>query len=94
MLDPINALLASSFSKKGINAAATDTSCFGETSMKSILSLLDNSKFKFFLQATNSSMKDPSLPIAEFACAIVNFSSSIADKYFISEVTLPLTTFL
>ena len=39
-------------------------------------------------------MKDPFLSIAEFACAIVNFSSSIADKYLISEVTLPLTTFL
>ena len=33
MLDPIKALLASSFSKKGINAAATDTSCFGDTSI-------------------------------------------------------------
>jgi len=31
---------------------------------------------------------------AELACAIVNFSSSIADKYFISEVTFPLMTFL
>ena len=33
MLDPIRALFASSFSKKGINAAATETSCFGDTSM-------------------------------------------------------------
>ena len=33
MLDPINALLASSFSKKGINAAATETTCLGDTSM-------------------------------------------------------------
>ncbi len=33
MLDPIKALLASSFSKKGINEAATDTSCLGDTSM-------------------------------------------------------------
>ena len=30
----------------------------------------------------------------ELACAIVYFSSSIADKYFISEVTFPFTTFL
>ena len=32
MLELIKALFASSFSKKGINEAATDTSCFGETS--------------------------------------------------------------
>ena len=86
--------MASSFSKKGINAAATDTSCFGETSIKSILSLEDNSKLRFFLQATNSSTNEPSLFNAEFAWAIVYFSSSIADKYFISDVTFPLTIFL
>ena len=33
IFDPIKALLASSFSKKGINAAATETTCLGETSM-------------------------------------------------------------
>ena len=33
IFDPIKALLASSFSKNGINAAATDTNCFGETSI-------------------------------------------------------------
>ena len=49
------------FLKKGINAAATDTNCFGETSMNSILSLFDNSKFKFFLHATSSSINEPSL---------------------------------
>ena len=67
MFEPINALFASSFSRKGIKAAATETNCLGETSIKSILSLLDNSKFKFFLQATNSSTKEPSLFNAEFA---------------------------
>ena len=45
-------------------------------------------------KTTNSSTKDPSLFKAEFACAIVNFSSSIAERYLISEVTFPLTTFL
>ena len=59
-----------------------------------MLSLVDNSKFRFFLQATNSSEKDPSLFKDEFACAIVNFSSSIAERYLISDVTFPLTTFL
>ena len=33
ILDPISALLASSFSKKGIKAAATETNCLGETSI-------------------------------------------------------------
>jgi hypothetical protein len=32
MFDPINARLASSFSRNGISDAATETSCFGETS--------------------------------------------------------------
>ena len=33
IFEPIKALLASSFSKNGINEAATDTNCFGETSI-------------------------------------------------------------
>jgi len=33
MFEPINALFASSFSKNGIKEAATETSCFGETSI-------------------------------------------------------------
>ena len=32
MFDPIKALFASSFSKKGISEAATETNCFGDTS--------------------------------------------------------------
>src|SRR3546814_4838448 len=40
MLEPISARLASSFSRKGISAAATDTSCLGETSMKSMESFI------------------------------------------------------
>ena len=38
ILDPIRALLASSCSRKGINEAAIDTICFGETSIYSIVS--------------------------------------------------------
>ena len=38
MLEPISARLASSFSRNGMSAAATETSCFGDTSMKSTLS--------------------------------------------------------
>ena len=33
MLEPISARLASSFSRNGISAAATETSCLGDTSM-------------------------------------------------------------
>ncbi len=33
MFEPISARLASSFSRNGISAAATETSCFGDTSM-------------------------------------------------------------
>src|SRR5262244_378274 len=33
MLEPINARLASSFSRNGISAAATDTSCFGDAAV-------------------------------------------------------------
>ena len=33
IFEPIKALFASSFSKKGIKDAATDTSCFGDTSI-------------------------------------------------------------
>ena len=33
IFEPINALLASSFSKNGIKDAATDTNCFGDTSI-------------------------------------------------------------
>jgi hypothetical protein len=36
MLEPISARLASSCSRNGINAAETDTICFGETSMYSM----------------------------------------------------------
>ena len=38
MFEPISARLASSFSRNGISAAATETSCFGETSIRSICS--------------------------------------------------------
>ena len=38
MFEPISARLASSFSRNGISAAATETSCFGETSIRSISS--------------------------------------------------------
>ena len=80
MFDPIKALFASSFSKKGIKDAATETSCFGETSIYSTESDLAKIKFKAFLHDISSSINLPSLSKTELACAIVYFVSSIADK--------------
>ena len=87
MFDPIKALLASSFSKNGINEAATDTNCFGETSTYSIDSGLARIKLRACLLETSSSLKEPSSPIIELAWAMVYFSSSIADRYSILFVT-------
>ena len=39
MFEPIRARFASSFSRKGTSEAATETICFGDTSMKSTFSL-------------------------------------------------------
>ena len=51
-------------------------------------------KLSDFLHATNSSVIRPSLSICILACAIVYFSSSIADKYSILSVTIPFINFL
>ena len=67
ILDPIKALFASSFSKNGINDAATDTNCLGETSIYSMESGLDKIKLSSFLQDTNSSKKRPFYLICELA---------------------------
>ena len=67
IFDPIKALFASSFSKKGISDAATDTNCFGETSIYSTDSGLAKIKLSAFLQEINSSTKFPSLSICVFA---------------------------
>ena len=69
-LVPMRARLASSCSRKGTSAAATDTSCLGETSMYWMVagSFLVNS-FKC-RTSTASSMKLPSGPIRELAWAM------------------------
>ena len=54
MLEPINALFASSFSKKGIRAEATETSCLGETSIRSISLGFANPISPFFLTGRSS----------------------------------------
>ena len=80
ILDPINARFASSFSRKGIRAAATDTSCFGETSIKSTNLGSIIKKSPLFLHETKDLWKEPSGFNGSLACEIVCFSSSIADK--------------
>ena len=67
IFDPIKALFASSFSKKGINEAATETNCFGDTSTYSIVSGLARMKLSDFLHDTSSSVKRPSSFINELA---------------------------
>ena len=67
MFDPIRALFASSFSKKGINEAATETNCFGDTSTYSIVSGFARMKLSDFLHDTSSSVKRPSSFINELA---------------------------
>jgi hypothetical protein len=53
--------LASSFSRKGIRDAATETNCLGDTSTYSTESGFDKMKLSDFLQETNSSVSFPSL---------------------------------
>ena len=59
MFEPISARLASSFSRNGISAAATETSCFGDTSMKSTLSRGTQMDVAMRRQTIRSSVKRP-----------------------------------
>ena len=61
---------------------------------KSGVDIYNLQKFKFCLQDTSSSVIFPFLSIFVFAWAIVNFVSSIADKYSILSCTIPFSTFL
>ena len=60
MLEPISARLASSFSRNGISAAATETSCFGETSIRSTSSGRHRMKSPFLRQLVRSAAMRPS----------------------------------
>ena len=71
ILEPINALFASSFSKKGIKAAATETNCLGETSIRSTPLGSDIIKSPLNLQLTRSLEKLPETSSSAFAWAIV-----------------------
>ena len=94
MLEPIRALFASSCSKNGIKEAAIETICFGETSIYSIDSGGIKVNSFWYLAEINSSISlfFPSRVV--LAWAITKFPSSIAERYLILLVALPLTTSL
>ena len=80
MFEPISARLASSFSRNGTSAAATDTSCLGDTSMNSTWSGVVITKLPPLRQDTSSSVRRMRLSTVALAWAIVYFASSIADR--------------
>ncbi len=94
ILDPISALFASSFSRKGTMAADTPTICFGDTSIHCTSLGVTILKSPPTLAETVSPTRCPFLSTGEVASAITNFSPSIADRYSTFSVTLPSTTFL
>jgi hypothetical protein len=70
MFDPIRARLASSFSRNGISAAATETSCLGETSIRSISSGRVMTKSPPLRQFVRSAVTRSSASVSTLACAI------------------------
>jgi hypothetical protein len=79
MFEPMRARLASSFSRKGISAAATETTCLGDTSMKSTSAFGDRVTSPLMRVVTRSSaMAPPSIRLM-LAWAMTCFASSIAD---------------
>ena len=79
MFDPISARLASSFSRNGMSEAATETSCFGETSIRSTASDGLSMNSPDFRVETSSFTKRPSASRLALACATVWRISSVAD---------------
>ena len=67
MLEPINARLASSFSRNGISAVATETSCLGDTSINSMFSGAETIKSPLCHQLTRDSVKLPFSSIVALA---------------------------
>ncbi len=92
MFEPISARLASSFSRNGISAAATETSCLGLTSMRSTRSGPTTMTSPARRQTTRSSVSLRFSSITALAWATWYFASSIAERYATSSVTTPLRT--
>ena len=80
MFEPISARFASSFSRNGTSEAATDTSCFGDTSTNWICSRGDRMKLPAWRALTRSSTMRPSSSSFTFACAMMYWSSSHAER--------------
>ena len=71
MFEPISARLASSFSRNGISEAATETSCFGETSIRSTFAGGFSMKSPPLRVETRSLTNRPSPSRLAFAWAMV-----------------------
>ncbi len=70
MFEPMSARFASSCSRNGMSAAATETSCFGETSMNSTLSRSTVTNSPPWRATIRSSVKRPLSSTTAFACAM------------------------
>ena len=90
MFEPMSARLASSCSRNGIIAVATDQICSGETSMRSTSSADTVTYWPACVrQTTSSPMSLPLSSSSAFACAMRSCSSCVASRWTISSVTLP-----
>ncbi len=80
MLAPMRARLASSFSRKGMSEAATETTCLGLTSMSVTLSRATILVSPATRTVTSSSRMAPSASTGTLACAMTCSSSSQAER--------------
>ena len=81
MFEPMSARLASSFSRNGISAAATETSCFGDTSIAVTSSGFTSRKSPLWRTLTSSERNSPvSRSTSASAWATTSFSSSMAER--------------
>ena len=94
MLEPISARLASSCSRNGIIAVATDQICSGETSIRS--TSLGRTVTYWPARVRHSTSGPLSLPVLAstgvLAWAITISSSSVASRWRTSSVTVPSLT--
>ena len=88
MFEPIRARFASSCSRNGISAVATETTCFGLTSMYSIWPARASGNVSRKRDGTRSARKWPSSSSGAFAWATTCSSSSSAGRYSMSAVTI------
>jgi hypothetical protein len=79
MFEPMSARFASSFSRNGMSEAATETSCFGETSIRSTFSFGASVYSPDWRVETSSFLNRPSASSWALACATIWRISSVAD---------------